>query len=196
MKLNQWVCVLSHSVKVFIDRPLIDSLDSSCRNGSNNQIKCQCPRLHFIPVAQAVHASCSYNSTFSPGDITDPTFCAVSVRTKMSRLNLLLVFALTMVHAQSKCRTREICKLENTRATSNASSLIQRSIIYPASCPGVCLQHAECMAATYDPETENCELHEAYADGVPCIELSAKFGSIFSMIKVPGITCPKVRHGK
>ena len=116
--------------------------------------------------------------------------------TKMSRLSLLLVFALTMIHAKSKCRTREICQLENTRAISNASSLIQRSLIHPTSCPGVCLQNAECMATTYDPETENCELHEAYADGVGCIELSAKFGSILSMIKVPGIPCPKVRHGK
>ena len=115
----------------------------------------------------------------------------------MWRLRLLLIVTLKVAHAQSQCQTSEICELENTHAISTAWSLIPRSSVYPVSCLALCLQHVECMATTYDPETENCELHGTYADGATdCIGLSAKVGSTFSMMKLPGISCPQVRHGK
>ena len=111
-------------------------------------------------------------------------------------LRLLLIITLEVAHAQQQCETSEICKLENTSAKSITSSLIPRSLTYPVSCLRMCIENAECMATTYDPETEHCELHEAYADGAPCFALSVKIGSIFSMMKLPGIPCPKVRHCK
>ena len=114
----------------------------------------------------------------------------------MWRLSLLLIVTLKMVHAQSQCHTSEICQLENTHAISTAWSLIPRSSVHPVSCPALCSQHAECMATTYDLETENCELHGTYADGAACIALSAKVGSTFYMMKLPGISCPQVTHGK
>ena len=57
----------------------------------------------------------------------------------------------------------------------------------------LCSQHDKCMATTYDPAAENCELHEAYEDDAPCISLSAKVDSTFSMMKLPGVPCPEVR---
>ena len=60
----------------------------------------------------------------------------------------------------------------------------------------MCLLNAKCMATSYNPATGNYELHEAYVDGTQCIALSAKVGSIFSMMKLPAIFCPQVRHGK
>ena len=114
----------------------------------------------------------------------------------MWRLSLLLIVTLKGAHAQSQCNTSEICELENTCAISTAWSHFSRSSVYRVSCLWVCLLQGECMATTYDPETENCELHETYADGAPCIALSAKVGSTFSMMRLPGISCPQVRHGK
>ena len=60
----------------------------------------------------------------------------------------------------------------------------------------MCLLNTKCMVTSYDPATGNCEVHETYIDGAPCIALSAKVGSPFSMRKLPGILCPQVRHGK
>ena len=111
------------------------------------------------------------------------------------RPSLALIVTLIVAHAKSQCKTNELCELENTLAISTTSLLIPSSSVYPASCPGVCSQRADCMATTFDPETGICELHEAYADGAPCIALSAKMGPTFSMMNLPGIPCPKVRHG-
>ena len=106
---------------------------------------------------------------------------------------VLLAVTLTVCCANSQCKTTETCQLENTRGTSTASSIIPRSSIYPASCPAVCSLNAECIATTFDPTTENCELHEAYVDGAPCITLSTDVGSTFWMMKESELPCPKVR---
>ena len=106
---------------------------------------------------------------------------------------LMLVISFNLCHVESQCRYCVICKLKNTRAISHTSSLIPMASIYPASCPGFCSQHAKCIATNYDPETENCELQEAGAEGAPCPFLSTKDGSIFSKMNLPGIPCPKVR---
>ena len=128
--------------------------------------------------------------------LPNPPQRTLSMMINLQRLSLLLVFIHKATHAQSQCKTSDICKLENTRATSSASSLIPRSSVYPSSCSGLCLQHAKCMATTYDPATERCELHEVYEDGASCISLSAMNGSNFWMMKFTGIPCPKVRYGK
>ena len=113
-----------------------------------------------------------------------------------STLSLLLVAIVKMAQTQSQCKTSEICELENTGALSTTSSLILKNSVYLESCSVMCSMHVKCMATSYDPATGNCELHEAYADGAPCIVLSAEIGSTFSMLKLPGTSCPQVRHWK
>ena len=134
-------------------------------------------------------------TNFSSNDTSNPvTFHMVADRMGFT----LLVFTITLnlCHAQSQCNTMETCQLKDTRGTSTASSLIPRSSVYPPRCPVLCSRRAECLATTYDPTTENCELHEVYADGAPCMTLSTNLGSSFSMVKEPGIPCPKVRWTK
>ena len=121
------------------------------------------------------------------------TVISLMMADKVEFYLLLLTITLTLYHAQSQCNTIETCELEDIRGTSTASSLIPRSSAYPPLCAMLCSQRAECLATTYDPATESCELHEAYADGAPCMTLSINDGSSFSMMKEPGIQCPQVR---
>ena len=107
---------------------------------------------------------------------------------------ILLLVAVNTCHAQPKCRTTEMCKLKNTRGVSTNSSLIRRNSLYPASCPRACSQRPDCIATTYDPATETCDLHVEDADGTRCIDVSTNVGSTFTMKKWFGIPCPKVRH--
>ena len=83
--------------------------------------------------------------------------------------------------------------LNSTRGISIKSSVIPRNSVYPPSCGWLCSQSAGRVATTYDRTTDSCALHEADANGAPCIALTAKVGSIFSMTKLPGTACPKVR---
>ena len=109
---------------------------------------------------------------------------------------LLLITILNVCHAQPPCKITEICEMEKTRAVSTTSTLIPRGSIYPASCPGYCSQRAECIATTYNQATETCELHEADPDDGSCFILSTDVAAIFSMIKLPGVPCPKVSYNE
>ena len=109
---------------------------------------------------------------------------------------LLLITILNVCHAQPPCKIIEMCEMPNTRVVSTTSSLIARGFVYPASCPWYCLQRAECIATTYNQAKETCELHEADTDGGPCTTLSTDVASVFSMIKLPGVPCPKVSYNK
>ena len=108
--------------------------------------------------------------------------------------SILLMVAVNICQAQPKCRTTEMCELENTRGVSTNSSLVRRSSIYPASCPRACSQRPDCIATTYDPATETCDLHVVDADGALCINVSTSVGSTLALTKWFGIPCPKVRH--
>ena len=111
----------------------------------------------------------------------------------LATLGILLIATLSGCNTQSQCRTADICELQNIHAVSETYTHIPKSDIYPASCPGFCSQHAECIATTYDPTADQCQLHQADAEGAPCTTLTTKVGSTFSMMKLPGIPCPKVR---
>ena len=127
----------------------------------------------------------------STHDITSTMITSVIMA---ATLGILLIATLSGCHVQSQCRTTDTCELQNIHAISETYTLIPLIDIYPASCPGFCSQHAECIAATYDPTTEECQLHQADAEGAPCTTLTAKIGSTFPMMKLPGIPCPKVRR--
>ena len=127
----------------------------------------------------------------SPGDLINTYHWSPPLMEITSRLSLLFIVALKVAHAQLQSHTSDICELENTRATSTSTSFIPKKSVYPVSCPGVCFQRANCMATTNDTAVENCELHEAYADGAPCVSLSVRNGSTFFHDETSRNTLPK-----
>ena len=115
--------------------------------------------------------------------------------TNTMRPSLLWIFFLNVYDVQSQCTTNDACWLKNTRGVSIDSSLIPRNSIYPDSCLRFCSRSSECVAATCNPNADPCELHEAGAEGAPCMTLVADVGSSFWMMKYPERQCPKVRCG-
>ena len=83
--------------------------------------------------------------------------------------------------------------LNNIRGISSKSLVIPRNSAYPPSCGWLCSKRSGRIATTYDRTTDTCALHDADENGTPCITLTAKMGSAFSMTKLPGTVCPKVR---
>ena len=108
------------------------------------------------------------------------------------RPSLLWIFFLNVYDVQSQCTTNNACWLSNTRGVSTDSFLIPRGSIYPESCLRFCSHSSECVAATYNPNADICELHEAGAEGAPCMTLGTDVGSSFWMMKHPERQCPKV----
>ena len=111
------------------------------------------------------------------------------------RPSLLWIFLLNVYDVRSQCTTNDACWLKNTRGVSFDSSLIPRNSIYPDSCLRFCSHSSECVAATYNPNADTCELHEAGAEGAPCMPLVTDVGSSFWMMKHPERQCPNVRCG-
>ena len=104
---------------------------------------------------------------------------------------LLLTIALHLCHGQSHCRTSYMCCFRNIGGKSAISSLISRRYIYPATCQRACQRRPECIASTYDPTAETCELHADAEDGA-CMSLSSAAGFFFCMVKNDGGPCQQV----
>ena len=112
------------------------------------------------------------------------------------RLILLLAIIINLCHARSQCTSIDFCWMQNARWVSGYSSLISRQSMYPMTCPAKCSFNPGCIAATDDPNTELCELHEAGPDGTPCRVWDTAVGFSFWMRKPYEKPCPQVRCEK
>ena len=144
--------------------------------------------------AQGIMPSNNHQGGISYWDnLFQMTSCMQYMRFPVIAITAGLSLLFASAHTQSQCRTNEMCKISNTRAISTASMFISRKSIYRTSCAGVCSQYAKCIAATHDSATDICELHWD-CEGELCITLTTRVASTVSMIKTPGIPCPKVRR--
>ena len=110
-------------------------------------------------------------------------------------LILLLIIKLNEHQVLPECTAADLCSLENTRGLSVYNGSIPRRSV-STSCPRVCSLNSKCIATTYNPQTENCDLHEAGTTGTPCMTLVPDLGSSFWMIKHLERSCPKVSFKK